>query len=83
MHDDLYVLENPHFLAFYSTRQQATSDEVWHMRLGHPQRSVLQQLSNNKTIIVNKISSRMCDACQLGKIFSLPFLLLNLCVLGP
>lgn len=28
-HDDLYVLENPHLLAFYSTRLKSTSDEVW------------------------------------------------------
>ncbi|XP_010456904.1 PREDICTED: uncharacterized protein LOC104738426 [Camelina sativa] len=50
---DIYKLENHQLQAFYSSRQQATSDEVWHMRLGHP----------NKDIIMNKTSSRVCDAC--------------------
>ena len=72
-HNDLYLLENPKFMACYSSRQQATSDEVGHMRLGHPNKDVLQQLSRNKAIVINRTSHRLCDACQMGKICKLPF----------
>lgn len=72
-HKDLYMLENSKFMAYYSTRQQATSDEVWHMRLGHPHKEILQQLSSTKAIVINKLSSQLCDACRLGKSTRLPF----------
>jgi hypothetical protein len=72
-HNDLYLLENPKFMACYSSRQQATSDEVWHMRLGHPNQDVLQQLLRNKAIVISKTSHSLCDACQMGKICKLPF----------
>ena len=70
---DLYVLENPQFMAYYSHRQQATGDGLWHMRLGHPHQDVLQRLSANKAIVINKSSSPFCEACQLGKSSLLPF----------
>lgn len=70
---DLYVLENMKFVAYYSSRQQTTSDSVWHMRLGHPHLDILQRLSKNKAIVVNKTTSRLCEACQMGKISKLPF----------
>lgn len=31
----LYLLSNPLFQAFYSSRQRPVSDQVWHRRLGH------------------------------------------------
>lgn len=73
-HKDIYMLDNSKFLAYYSTRQQATSDEVWHMWLGHPHKEILQHLSSTKSIIINKSSSQMCDACRMGKSTRLPFL---------
>lgn len=73
-HKDLYVLKDSRFQAFYSTRQQATSDCVWHKRLGHTHMEVLQQLSQQSAIVMNKASSRLCcDACHLGKSSNLPF----------
>lgn len=65
--DELYVLENPSFMTFYSTRQSITSNEVWHRRLGHANNEVLQLISRNKDIFINKPSSKICDPCQLGK----------------
>lgn len=59
----LYRLENPQFLAFYSSRQQITSDEVWHQRLGHPHHQVLQHLSTINVISFNKTTKSMCEAC--------------------
>ena len=69
----LYRLENPQFLAFYSSRQQSTSDGIWHKRLGHPHHQILQHLSSIKAISVNKVSKTMCESCQLGKVSKLPF----------
>lgn len=34
-HENLYVLMNSEFVAFYSNRQVTTSDSVWHRRLAH------------------------------------------------
>ncbi|XP_010462983.1 PREDICTED: uncharacterized protein LOC104743624 [Camelina sativa] len=42
--EGLYVLRNPEFVAFYSNRQVAASDIVWHQRLGHANLQVLQLL---------------------------------------
>ena len=70
---DLYVLENPQFMAFYSHKQQAAGDGVWHMRLGHPHQRCSPRLSGNKAIVINKSSSPFCGACQLGKSSFLPF----------
>jgi len=39
--DGLYVLDKPKLQVFYSSRQVAASDEVWHRRLGHPNSHVL------------------------------------------
>uniref|UniRef100_M4DMN8 Integrase catalytic domain-containing protein n=1 Tax=Brassica campestris TaxID=3711 RepID=M4DMN8_BRACM len=71
--EGLYRLENPQFLAFYSSRQQSTSDELWHKRLGHPHQQILQHLSSVKAISVNKVTKFMCEPCQLGKTCKLPF----------
>ena len=72
-HKDLYIMENSTFSAFYSSRQLATSAEVWHRRLGHPSAEILQQLSRSQAIRINKSMSKICDSCQLGKSAKLPF----------
>lgn len=75
-HKDLYMLKDAKFQAFYSNRQQATSAEVWHQRLGHPHKDILQHLSSNKAIVLNKTRLKtLCDACQVGKSSRLPFFL--------
>ncbi|CAN7140793.1 unnamed protein product, partial [Brassica rapa subsp. narinosa] len=74
-HKDLYLLKNTRFQALYSHRQQATSEGIWHQRLGHPNMEVLQMLSRNKAIVFTKTSFQtLCDACQVGKSCQLPFL---------
>ena len=74
-HKDLYMLKDEKFQAYYSSRQQATSDGVWHQRLGHPHKDILQLLVRNKAIVLsNKETQLLCDACQLGKSCRLPFL---------
>lgn len=73
-HKDLYVLKDVQFQALYSNRQQATSEGIWHQRLGHPNMDILQHLARNKAIVFNKTSpSPVCDACQVGKSCQLPF----------
>lgn len=67
------MLENNNFHAFYSLRQQATSDEVWHRRIGHPNPQVLHRLASSKAIHINKVSKKMCEAYQLGKSYRLLF----------
>ncbi|KAG7593481.1 Reverse transcriptase RNA-dependent DNA polymerase [Arabidopsis thaliana x Arabidopsis arenosa] len=69
----LYKLDNPQFLAYYSSRQQSTSDVIWHRRLGHPHHQVMQHLSTISAISYNKTTKSMCEACQLGKTCRLPF----------
>lgn len=69
----LYRLDNPQFLAFYSARQQAASDQIWHRRLGHANPQVMQYLSSIKAITINKSSQSMCEACRLGKSCKLSF----------
>nr|AAC67200.1 putative retroelement pol polyprotein [Arabidopsis thaliana] len=72
--DGLYCLkDDSQFKAFFSTRQQSASDEVWHRRLGHPHPQVLQQLVKTNSISINKTSKSLCEACQLGKSTRLPF----------
>lgn len=72
---DLYVLKDMWFKAFYSSRQRVTSDGVWHQRLGHPHKEILQLLAKNKSIVLNKKDcSLFFDSCQLGKSCRLPFL---------
>ena len=69
----LYQLDNPNFQAFYSSRQQSTSGDIWHRRLGHPNNQVLQHLSSVQAISFNKNTLSMCEPCQLGKSCKLPF----------
>ena len=69
----LYRLDDSQFQVFYSSRQQAARDRVWHMRLGHPNDQVLKHLSTTKAISFNKLSQHLCEACQVGKTCKLPF----------
>lgn len=71
--EGLYLVEDPSFKIFYSSRQQAASEDVRHIRLGHPNSQVLQQLSTSKAIVINKSNKLLCEACQLGKSSHLPF----------
>ncbi|CAL9240698.1 unnamed protein product [Arabidopsis halleri] len=71
----LYVLKDTPVHAYYSTRQLSASEDVWHMRLGHPNSQVLQQLSKIKAVHINKSSKGLCEACQFGKSSRLPFTL--------
>lgn len=64
MHDSLYKLEDPGVMAFYSSRQQVVSDDVWHQQLGHPNPQILQLLKNNKEISNNKSNTNsICEPC--------------------
>lgn len=75
----LYVLEDKEFVAYFSNRQCATSDIVWHQRLGHENFQILHLLQCSKAISINKSStSPVCGPCQMGKSSQLPFLFLNL-----
>jgi hypothetical protein len=51
------------------------SHERWHNRLGHPSLPIVQRvLSNNKLPVDGKASSEsVCDACQKGKMYQLPY----------
>ena len=69
----LYLLSNPLFQAFYSSRQTPVSDQVWHRRLGHAHYRIIQHLSSIKEITINKSLQSACEACRLGKSSKLPF----------
>ena len=80
----LYVLENQEFVALYSNRQCAATEEIWHHRLGHTNSKVLQQLQHSKAIQFNKSrTSPVCEPCQMGKSSRLPFLASDSRVLHP
>lgn len=72
--EGLYLLQNSEFMAFYSNRQCAASDIIWHQRLGHTNFQVLQLLKSSKAISINKTStSLVCEPCQMGKSSQLSF----------
>ena len=74
-HKDLYVLKDIRFQAFYSSRQQAACEKIWHQRLGHAHADILRLLSSTKSILLNKSSVQsVCDACHFEKSCKLPFL---------
>ena len=71
---DLYVLSRPKE-AHLSNRQNSGTEELWHQRLGHPQKSTVQ-LSCTKNLIhvsTNKKVDIVCESWQLGKLSKLPF----------
>lgn len=71
---DLYVLSKSKEVHF-SNRQNTASEELWHQRLGHPQKSAVQLLQTQNLILVssNKKINSICESCQLGKLSKLPF----------
>ena len=80
----LYVLKDCGFAAFYSNRHCATSEDIWHHRLGHCNSQILQQLKTTKEIDVNKSrTSTICEPCQMGKNSRLQFLSSTSRVLKP
>ena len=75
LHKDLYVMKDIRFQAFYSSRQQAACEKIWHQRMGHAHADILRLLSRTKSIVFNKSSVQsVCDACHFGKSCKLPFL---------
>lgn len=58
-HKELYVLKDTRFQAYYSSRQQATSDGIWHQRLSHPHKDILHLLVKNNAIVFNKRETQM------------------------
>ncbi|XP_024011200.1 uncharacterized protein LOC112086480 [Eutrema salsugineum] len=69
----LYRLKNQPAQAYFSSRQHCVSNDVWHRRLGHPNKQVLHLLSSNQAIKISTSINRMCESCQLGKSSRLPF----------
>ena len=70
----LYTLKNNEVEAFFSNRQVAASEAVWHKRLGHSNFKVLQQLQACKDIFINKNrTTPLCEPCQMGKSSRLMF----------
>jgi hypothetical protein len=51
----------------------APSLDLWHQRLGHPGRHVLQQTLPSLQFTSTAAPTKICDACQLGKHVRLPF----------
>jgi len=54
---------------------ERTSTDQWHKRLGHPSTRIVQQVTSHFKLPVssNKLSTSVCNACQLGKSHCLPF----------
>ena len=70
----LYLLKSEEFAAHFSDRQVATSEDLWHLRLGHANFKILQQLKLSREISVNRSrSSLVCEPCQMGKSNKLQF----------
>jgi hypothetical protein len=51
----------------------ATSVDLWHARLGHPNSTVLRQILQSFSFSCNKAEHHTCQACRLGKHVRLPF----------
>ena len=59
-------------IAYYEKR---TTQDVWHVKLGHPSHSVLTTLLNKYHLPLNgaRVSNKNCHLCLLGKSCQLPF----------
>lgn len=66
---DLYPL--PQAQSF--TTSMATSVELWHLRLGHPDSRTLSQVLSSFEFSCNKSVDHSCQSCRLGKHVRLPF----------
>ncbi|KAJ9547690.1 hypothetical protein OSB04_020233 [Centaurea solstitialis] len=81
-HGNLYPLS-------LSPRQQAalyttSSPSIWHLRLGHPGRTILSKLVSHHLISkLGSISSCICQSCQFGKHNKLPFYPSTSCSIAP
>ena len=69
--DGLYVLSDSSATslpqAFLST-SMATSADIWHRRLGHPNSCILSFLTSNKKVVyTSRHLNFQCQACPLGK----------------
>lgn len=40
-HNDLYMLKDVTFKAFYFTRQHQSTEQIWHQWIGHPNMDIL------------------------------------------
>ena len=75
-HDGLYRLDAPPIKQVFTALRASSAQ--WHARLGHPASQVVQHIlrSNELPSIPNKLDV-VCDACQQGKSYQLPFSLSN------
>ena len=66
-----------HFLftskAAFLTSPSTESFDLWHSRLGHPHRQVLNKIAQQQHIPLSSAPSSPCQSCQLGKFSKLPF----------
>lgn len=72
---NLYALDGEAIATFVALRLGKTTKEIWHQRLGYPNKKLLK-IPNNQNII--NISGwdntpSVCISCQLGKSCKLPF----------
>lgn len=77
----LYMLRNEGFAAYLSDRHVAVSEELWHLRLGHANFRVLQQLKQRKEISSNKQAS-FVSLSRWGRVLSCSFFSLILMFLN-
>lgn len=73
---ELYPLRAPPGPSSPSSAQallSSTTADLWHTRLGHPGRDVLQHLSKSIGFSCSKSSPHSCHACRIGKPVRLPF----------
>lgn len=68
------MLKNPEVRAYFSYRHVSTPEDIWHLRLGHSNSKVLQQLRSSMEIVINKSKTTpVCEPCQMGKSHHLQF----------
>ena len=73
---DLYPFKSTHGASSSTSPSSvflASSYSVWHYRLGHPGKVILDFLSSSNAIKCNKNPSFFCHSCPLGKHIKLSF----------
>ncbi|CAJ2673543.1 unnamed protein product [Trifolium pratense] len=72
---DLYPIPTrPNTTSLPPSAFAASSNELWHSRLGHPGAPILNSLHRNKILLCNKFRNDFfCHSCALGKQTKLPF----------
>ncbi|KAF8389828.1 hypothetical protein HHK36_024347 [Tetracentron sinense] len=65
--------------ALYSSRQQKTSEDLWHQRLGQPQLKIVSFLHSKNFISVTQWNKNgtICSSCQLGRVYISPHVLFD------